>query len=537
MMISRIVEKGRTANCICKGPDCLLGTRKFARMALMFITLEWFLMGCVDNRLSKVEQLMDCDVVTADSLINSMDVPTAKRDQALYAMLKTQIDYKMYRIIPNDRLIRIATDYYGTKQKDYHAAMAWYSLGCVYNELHDDALAIESFLKAKDLFPDTILRYYALTEQNIGDVLFRKDMLKEASDMYKRTKAVSELLNDSVLIAYSDFKQSLIHLQNEDFEISNTLLQGFLNNPNLSLFNRLEAYLGMAKIATYHEKDYYKSNSWTDYCISSKSHRAAGFNQRGINYLYLNQIDSAIICFNESMSNQRDIYTEYSNYSCLAESYIRLNQPDSSLHYFTLCDMAVESIGTLLNHEEITSILLSHSEERNRIDITRMKYKLYTSIIITSVILMFVSIIYLIQRDRSRKQYYIDKHDILLESVSIGTGDTLKDIFDLCRVNFERSVGYTILIKGFSVRKISSNDSSVIKHDICTCFKGLYQTLNNKKCVLSKSEFECLICFLLKYDNKDTSLILDKGYSTVTSVKARIKNKIPQELALIINSK
>ena len=207
-MISRIVEKGRTANCICKGPDCLLGTRKFARMALMFITLEWFLMGCVDNRLSKVEQLMDCDVVTADSLINSMDVPTGKRDQALYAMLKTQIDYKMYRIIPNDSLIRIATDYYGTKQKDYHAALAWYSLGCVYNELHDDALAIESFLKAKDLFPDTILRYYALTEQNIGDVLFRKDMLKEASDMYKRTKVVSELLNDSVLIAYSDFKQS-----------------------------------------------------------------------------------------------------------------------------------------------------------------------------------------------------------------------------------------------------------------------------------------------------------------------------------------
>lgn len=104
-------------------------------------------------------------------------------------------------------------------------------------------------------------------------------------------------------------------------------------------------------------------------------------------------------------------------------------------------------------------------------------------------------------------------------------------------MNFESSIGYTIMIKGLTIKKISSNDSSVIKHDIRTYFKSLFQVLHDKNCVLSKSEFECLICFLLEYDNKDTSLILAKGYTTITSVKTRIKNKIPQELALKIYTK
>lgn len=140
------------------------------------------------------------------------------------------------------------------------------------------------------------------------------------------------------------------------------------------------------------------------------------------------------------------------------------------------------------------------------------------------------------KKDRTKKQHYIEKYDTLPESVSIGVNRSLNDVFNECRVNFEKSIGYTIMIKGLIVKRISSNDSSVIKHDIRTYFKSLLQVLHDKDCVLSKNEFECLICFLLKYGNKESCLILDKGYSTITSVKTRIKNKIPQELALEINN-
>ena len=496
------------------------------------------LISCVNNRiLREAESLLETNPRAADSILVSMPVPKSRRDRAWYAVLKTQADYKQYRPITSDSLILTATDYYDTHRKNYRSAMAWYTQGCVYNESHDDVSAIESFLKAKDLFPDTILRYYALTEQKIGDVLLRRDMLKEASDMYSRTKVISEHLNDSALIIYSDFKQSLLCLQNNDFENARALFNELLDNMYISSYNKLEIYLGLSQILTFYDKDYYKSNTLTDYCISSKSHRSAGYNQRGINYMYLDKIDSAIICFKESMSNQKDIYTEYSNYSCLAESYMRQNQTDSALHYFSLCDLAIDSIGKLLNHEEISSIILSHTNERNKAGLLRMRYIFYFSISIASIIVLFVCILSFIQKDRSRKQYYIEKHDSLLESVNIGSDAAFSDIFNLCRMNFEKSVGYTILIKGLGERRISVNDSLVIKHDLKTCFKSLYQAIQEKDYSLSKSEFECLICFLLNFDNKDTSLILDKGYSTVSSIKTRLKKKIPKELLAIISTK
>ena len=130
----------------------------------------------------------------------------------------------------------------------------------------------------------------------------------------------------------------------------------------------------------------------------------------------------------------------------------------------------------------------------------------------------------------NKKQYSKEKQDALPESVSIIADDSLDDVFNVCRMNFESSIGYATLTRGLVVRKISPNDSSVIKHDIGTCFKSLYQALHAKEHVLSKSEFECLICFLLEYDNKDTSLILAKGYTTITSVKTRIKTRFHKSL-------
>ncbi len=246
------------------------------------------LASCGGHRASlrEVEALLETNPKAADSILASIPAPHSRQDRAWYTVLKTQADYKQYKALTTDSLILSATNFYGTHRKNYRAAMAWYSQGCVYNELHDDASAIESFLKAQDLFPDTLIRYYALTQQKIGDILLKRDMLKKASDMFKRSKAISELLNDSILIIYSDFKQSLFYLYDSDYEAASVLFQELIESPYLSSYNRLKMYHGMSQIATFYEKDYNKSNLWTDYCISSKSHHSIGYNQRGINYMY-----------------------------------------------------------------------------------------------------------------------------------------------------------------------------------------------------------------------------------------------------------
>ena len=110
---------------------------------------------------------------------NHINLPS--KDVADWAWLKVQTDYKCDVPLTTDSLARIATDYYGTPRRpDYHAAMAWYTLGCAYGDMNDDVNATNAFLNAKSLFPDTLIRYYALTETNLGIHYLNRYMTREA---------------------------------------------------------------------------------------------------------------------------------------------------------------------------------------------------------------------------------------------------------------------------------------------------------------------------------------------------------------------
>ena len=108
-----------------------LRTVKKTLYILFVITL---LISCRDNgahrTLLNAEQLLETDVVAADSILESMTTPSSKRDRAWYAVLKTQATYKQYKPITTDSLILTATQYYGSNRKSYRSAMAWYSQGC-----------------------------------------------------------------------------------------------------------------------------------------------------------------------------------------------------------------------------------------------------------------------------------------------------------------------------------------------------------------------------------------------------------------------
>ena len=81
------------------------------------------------HRLEQLEAQLD----TAPHLVlQALDsIPVARlrgEKRALYAILKTQADYKCYRPLTTDTLIRYATTYYDDDRESYRAAMAWYSL-------------------------------------------------------------------------------------------------------------------------------------------------------------------------------------------------------------------------------------------------------------------------------------------------------------------------------------------------------------------------------------------------------------------------
>ena len=146
-------------------------------------------MGCGgQGHMHKLEQL-EAQLDTAPDVVRlALDsIPFATlsdEEQALYAILRTQADYKCYVPLNTDTLIRYATDYYKRNRKSYRAAMAWYSLGCVYSDMKDDASAVEAYLQAQSLFPDTTVLYYQLCYQNNGRHYLRRNMPDEALEAY-----------------------------------------------------------------------------------------------------------------------------------------------------------------------------------------------------------------------------------------------------------------------------------------------------------------------------------------------------------------
>lgn len=138
---------------------------------------------------------METDPKEADSILVSMTEPTSRRDRAWYVVLKSLADCKNDRIITSDSLIRTATDYYGSLHKNYRAAVAWYTHGCVYTHLGNDHSAIYAFLKAKDLFPDTLVHYYALTEYKLGTRYQNMKMYNQAMVQLMSTGSVRLIPN------------------------------------------------------------------------------------------------------------------------------------------------------------------------------------------------------------------------------------------------------------------------------------------------------------------------------------------------------
>ena len=143
------------------------------RIALYLFLVATLCMGCGGRSRMRQLQALEAQIDSVPHLVrqglDSIPFATLRGEaRALYAILRTQADYKCYVPLTTDTLIRYATDYYNTDRKNYRAAMAWYSLGCVNTELGDDAGAVEAYLQAQSLFPDTTVRYYQICYHKLG---------------------------------------------------------------------------------------------------------------------------------------------------------------------------------------------------------------------------------------------------------------------------------------------------------------------------------------------------------------------------------
>ena len=265
------------------------------------------------------------------SLLSSISVPESKRMRALYAILRTQADYKNYRDIPDDAMISEACNYYGYRKKSHHAAMAWYSRGCVLSLTDDELGTISSYLTARDLFPDTLNRYYVICEHNLGKQYLARHLYSEAMPILELSLKNAQTIGDDVTAAYSQYNIALIDMYEKRFDKAEAAFSQLAGNKNLSRMLCIETNLQLAKIYLHHHGNTDKALYYVDRYINEVGFpTGAGYSIKADIFYAEDKYDSAYYYYLRSLECETELSTESNSYSRLPELSLILGHEDKT---------------------------------------------------------------------------------------------------------------------------------------------------------------------------------------------------------------
>ncbi len=377
------------------------------RTVIYTLLLATLCMGCGNTLSMRELERLEVQLDTAPELVRlALDsIPLATLDgeaRALYAILRTQADYKCYVPLTTDTLIRYATDYYNRNRKNYRAAMAWYSLGCVYTELKHDAAAVDAYLQAQSLFPDTTVQYYGLCYQNLGQHYLNKKMPDEALAAYtvfhNNTEEYDQL--------YADIGLAKVYIHKRQPEQAREILEKLLLHRDEMDTLSIETILfDLGKIEYEFYKDYDKADAYFDQltALYDTNEVDAAHWFKGDIAECRGHSDSAIYYYEIAMQGCDELYLQY---NCAR-----------SLLYLTLDSIAQPKLYGYIKRFEQTSDSINRIERRNEIDEIHTAHQMalqqrelaqrHQRFISIGVCMLAVIVIGVLLFERQRKQHYL----------------------------------------------------------------------------------------------------------------------------------
>ena len=381
------------------------------RTVLYTLFLATLCMGCGGRSRMRQLQALEAQIDSVPHLVrqglDSIPFATLRGEaRALYAILRTQADYKCYVPLTTDTLIRYATDYYNTDRKNYRAAMAWYSLGCVYSDMKNDASAVDAYLQAQSLFPDTTVRYHRLCYQNLGQHYLDKNMVDEALAAYSAFHDVSKGYDH--LCADIGLAQAYIYNEQPEQarEILENLLQRCAEMDTLSLETIL---FDLGKIEYTFFKDYDRAEAYFDQLValygSDKFNATHWF--KGDIAESRGHYDTAKHYYQKAMLGYDEVYLQYNCARSLL--YLTLDsvaQPEL-YGYIKRFEEMGDSIKRIERRSEIDDIRTAHAMELHQRELSdhHRRFMHRTTLIVVCLLAAITIGVLLIER--RRKQHYL----------------------------------------------------------------------------------------------------------------------------------
>ena len=377
------------------------------RVLLYLLLVATLCVGCSGRgsmcQLERLEAQIDSVPELVREALDSIPSASLRGEaRALYAILRTQADYKCYEPLTSDSLIRYATDYYDGNRKSYRAAMAWYSLGCVYTELKNDAAAVEAYLQAQSLFPDTTVRYHRLCYQNLGQHYLRKNMTDEALIAYKAYHDAAEGYDH----LYADIGLARAYIHKRQPAQARAILENLLQHrAEIDTLSIETILFDLGKIEYTFSKDYEKADAYFDQlialCGADKADGTYWF--KGSIAESCGQYDIAKRYYEMAMQGYDEVYLHYNCARSLL--YLTLDsiaQPEL-YGYVKRFEQTSDSIKRIERRTEIDDIRTAHAMELHQRELAQRHQRF----VFIFVCLLGVIVIGVLLTERRRKQHYL----------------------------------------------------------------------------------------------------------------------------------
>ncbi len=377
------------------------------RIAIYILLLATLCMGCGGHGHMRQLERLEAQLDTAPEVVRlALDsIPFASlgdEERALYAILRTQADYKCYVPLTTDTLIRHATDYYNRNRKSYRAAMAWYSLGCVYTELRRDAPAVEAYLQAQSLFPDTTVRYHRLCYQNLGQHYLNKNMPDKALAAYTAYHNVAEDYDH--LYADIGLAQAYIY-KNQPEQAREILKHLLLHRDEMDTLSLGTVLFDLGKIEYGFYQDYDKAEDYFDQLIALYIPDVMD-----VTYWFKGDIaesrgysDTARCYYEKAMQGYDEVYLQYNcARSLLYLTIDSIAQPEL-YSYIKRFEQMGDSINRIERRTEIDEIHTAHQLELQQRELAQ-RHQRFIFIIVCLLASTAIGVLLI---ERHRKQHYL----------------------------------------------------------------------------------------------------------------------------------
>ncbi|MCR5140131.1 MAG: hypothetical protein K6B45_08225 [Bacteroidaceae bacterium] len=337
---------------------------------------------------------------------DSSGLPSFRRgkgEAALFALLKTQADYKCDIPLTSDSLPLIATDYYGTKRKSQRAALAQHYLGCTYIEMHRDLDAIEAQLRATTLFPDTTNKYFAHSLLHLGCLYSRHYMVDSAWVAFERYRRTESCNSDSANVSYADYYMGTVAFYKDNDEFTDSLFQSVLSNKKTNNNIRFNTYFQLAKLRFYHQHDIEGALAYLNKLGNRFGEdNGALLTLRADILAQQRQPATSYELYKKALRNSSDIYVQCMSYEGLASVAPLLNKPDSTRFFIDQYKGLLDSIYTMNKQREITEIKDKHIVDLHdqRQKARNMRWRLWGVVLLSA----FIITLLLIERKRKNER-------------------------------------------------------------------------------------------------------------------------------------